>query len=465
MPEVVRKNLTIREIFGYEPTVYQEQVHVARLLQPYLTLVAHRRFGKTECGLMELLTGAFTCQKRLPIYSYIAPTLKQAKQIAWEKLVDYCNRAKAHGVTNIRINKSDTTIKILRGGSVGIATIDLAGWEEPDSLRGPYCDGMIIDEAADMKPGVWGKILAPKLADRHGWAIITGTVKGLDQFFDFFQKGVAGEGKEEFWNSLYFPIELTRGNIPWLDEYALNSLRSGVTATEWDQEMNCNWNASSDNILIPLKAIEVAKKRNLRDTYKMSGHTLGVDVKGTGADKICVARRWGNRFCGRKQFDEATPQFLAAYIIREVRNHDIDAVFLDGTGGYASGVMEALRAMGCPCPVYEIQFQSAAMDDAHYYNIRAEMWDKMAKCIELSGHLPDDRALDRELSCVSYSYKGNRLLIEPKESIRKKIGRSPDGADAYALTFAYPISKRLQNFNSNGNNGPSFVRDDFNLRT
>jgi len=48
---------------------------------------------------------------------------------------------------------------------------------------------MIVDEAASMKAGIWGEVLVPRLADRNGWAVITGTVKGMDQLYDFTPTG------------------------------------------------------------------------------------------------------------------------------------------------------------------------------------------------------------------------------------------------------------------------------------
>lgn len=465
MAKVKKIDITLKELFEYNPTVFQTEVHRQRQLVQYLTLVAHRRFGKTECGLLELLSGALTCQRRLPIYDYIAPTLKQAKKIAWDKLKFYCETAQKNGMKNIKISETNTNVKIYRGGKIGVATIGLGGWEEPESLRGPYNDGIIVDEAADMKPGLWGKVIAPKLADRRGWAMITGTVKGLDQFYDFYQKGIQGVNQEEFWGSLYFPIEKTRGGIPWLDDLALRVLRSGVTATEWDQEMNCNWVASDDNILIPLKHIDLAKARSLREQdYYRSEHVLGVDVASRGSDPYVIARRWGPWFVEHEALKDPDPELLAMKIKRKVQLHNIDAVFVDGTGGYAGALMLALRNIGVSCPIYEIGFKCKAVDELHYENIRAEMWDKMGKCIEKYAVIPDDIELHRELSCVTYDYKNKRMIIEPKEEIRKKLGRSPDRADAYALTFAYEVTPlHLQNTISCGNINKEVVRDEFEL--
>jgi phage terminase large subunit len=59
--------------------------------------------------------------------------------------------------------------------------IRLYGADNPDALRGPYLDGVVLDEFADMKPEVWHEVVRPMLADRRGWATFIGTPKGKNR--------------------------------------------------------------------------------------------------------------------------------------------------------------------------------------------------------------------------------------------------------------------------------------------
>jgi phage terminase large subunit len=54
-------------------------------------------------------------------------------------------------------------------------------------LRGPYLDGVVLDEFADMKPEVWHEVVRPMLADRRGWATFIGTPKGKNEFFRLYE--------------------------------------------------------------------------------------------------------------------------------------------------------------------------------------------------------------------------------------------------------------------------------------
>jgi hypothetical protein len=44
------------------------------------------------------------------------------------------------------------------------------------------------------------------------------------------------------------------------------------------------------------------------------------------------------------------------------------------------------------------------------------------------------------LSQTTYSFRGDRLLLEPKEQVKSRLGYSPDDADAFVLTFAQPVA-------------------------
>ena len=53
--------LTPGELLGYSPSVFQKEFHRVRREQTYTNLLAHRRWGKTEACLAELISGCLTC--------------------------------------------------------------------------------------------------------------------------------------------------------------------------------------------------------------------------------------------------------------------------------------------------------------------------------------------------------------------------------------------------------------------
>lgn len=454
------------ELIGYQPTSFQRRFHEVRRAQTYTTFVAHRRFGKTEACLAELVTGCLTCPLPSPNFKYIAPTLKQAKEIAWAPLMKMVARMRKNGVRGIDVSRTDGRVSFQCAVSAP-AVLQFSGLEEPDFLRGGYDDGMIVDEAASMKAGIWGEVLVPRLADRNGWAVITGTVKGMDQLYDFYSYGNPESDKyNPHWGSMYIPVSVTRGTLPWLSEENLEKMAAGMGGTDsiaWRQEMDLDWLANDGNLLVPLAVVREAMKRVLpEEEYRASASVLGVDTSSHGVDKTAMVRRQGRVVFPKKMFGDVDSLYLANQIVLEHRDRRLDAVFVDCTGGYGLGVVDNLRNMvGDEISVYEINFSSKANDSEHYANKRAEIWSLMAKWVS-TGVLPNDEQLCKDLTNVRFEIERGRLKLEDKKFVRARLGRSPDTADALALTFSYPVASGAEGAYA-GSGRALFARDAFTI--
>jgi hypothetical protein len=78
-----------------------------------------------------------------------------------------------------------------------------------------------------------------------------------------------------------------------------------------------------------------------------------------------------------------------------------------------------------------------------YANKRSEMWDGMAKWLKSGAVIPNHGELKTDLATPTYSFNAaGRLVLEPKDDIKKRGLRSTDIADALALTFAMPVAPR-----------------------
>ena len=86
---------------------------------------------------------------------------------------------------------------------------------------------------------------------------------------------------------------------------------------------------------------------------------------------------------------------------------------------------------------------SGRANDPRYDNKRTEMYFEAVDWIRRGGQLPPGQAsheLIAALSQTTYSFRGDRLLLEPKEQVKSRLGYSPDDADAFVLTFAQPVA-------------------------
>lgn len=171
------------------------------------------------------------------------------------------------------------------------------------------------------------------------------------------------------------------------------------------------------------------------EIYKYSQKRLGVDVAREGLDSTVLFPRQGLRLFKPVVMRGANNLEVAARILQAKKNWQYENVFVDNTGGFGGGVIDTLRQAG-EAP-YAIHFSQKAIDK-RYFNKRAEMWFNMAEWVKNGGCLPDIPQLINELTSVTYTTKDGKLLMEPKEHLKKRLGFSPDHADAFALTFALP---------------------------
>ena len=147
---------------GFIPRPWQAEVF--ENLMRFSVIVVHRQAGKTELAIVKLVHQALKTPDGR--FGYVAPLLKQAKGIAWDRLKAYARKVP---VTDI--NESELSVKL----GVNGARIRLFGADNPDGLRGLVFNGLVLDEVAQLAPWLWGEVLLPTLAAKQGWAIFIGT--------------------------------------------------------------------------------------------------------------------------------------------------------------------------------------------------------------------------------------------------------------------------------------------------
>lgn len=196
---------------------------------------------------------------------------------------------------------------------------------------------------------------------------------------------------------------------------------------------------SGFNSLLGSDDIDAAIARSYRaDEIASAPVVLGGDVARQGDDSSAVAKRQGRQAFPISMFRIPDTMVLAGQFIRLAKESGADGFFVDETGGYGAGVIDAMRQLGHT--VIGVQF-GGKPNDYRYFNKRSEMYFELAAWVKSGGALPDDRQLKEELCGTTFVYQGDKFRIVEKELIKKKLGRSPDKADALALTFAYPVAK------------------------
>lgn len=412
----------------YKPRPFwAKEIHPALDQYKRAVIVCHRRFGKTVGCINQLIMRALQNRLESPKYAYIAPFLKQAKMIAWEYLKKYTRT-----IPGVKVNESELWVELpsIYPDLTG-ARIYIIGADRPDSLRGTYLDGVILDEYAQMRKEVWGEIISPTLSDRHGWAVFIGTPKGQNQFYDIYLTAQ----KRDDWYCCLHTVEETH----LIDEKELESMKAAMTEAEIKQELYCDFAASAYDRLINLSLVNDAMEREIPQLdYQDSPKIMGVDVARFGDDSCCIFKRQGLMGFEPILYKNVDNMTFAGLIAQEIDEWGPDTVFVDS--GRGEGVIDRLRQIGYADKVVEVPFGGKAIKDTRYVNKRAEMWDECRLWLENGGCLPYMPELRTELCTPTYQFDGmNRIKLESKESVKDLMGRSPDIADALCLTFAYPV--------------------------
>jgi hypothetical protein len=410
----------------YQPRKWQRECHIAR--KRFTVLALHRRAGKTELAIMELIDKAMRFDKELGLFFYIAPFLKQAKAIAWARLKQKLSPLLVANAVDI--NEGDLLVTFKHNGCV----IRIFGGDNPDAMRGVRLDGCVIDEVAQVKPEVWNDIIQPALSDRQGWAMFIGTPTGVNLFSELYFRAQSLSG----WNAAKYTVYDTQS----IDPIEVERLKRDMPETAFAREYLCDFSAAGDDQLISLSDAEMAAKRQYTDKdVEGSARILGVDPARFGDDRSVIFKRQGLVAFQPLVYRGIDNMELAARVAQVIDDWEPDAVFVDSGAG--AGVIDRLRQLDFD-PI-EVPFGGKAMQPDQFVNRRTEMWWGMREWIHAGGQIPQDVALKQEIATPVYWFdQAGRKVLESKDEIKKRLqgGASPDLADALALTFAYPVRRR-----------------------
>ena len=411
----------------YQPRPWQAECH--RKARRFKVLALHRRAGKTELAIMQLIHNAVKCRLDLGFFVYIAPFLKQAKAIAWARLKQKCDVLARTGA--IDINESELLVTFKHNG----ASIRLFGADNPDALRGVRLDGVVIDEVANIKPEVWNDIIQPALSDRKGWALFIGTPAGINLFSELFYRA---SSLPDWWAARY-----TVHDTDALDPNEVARLKRDMPETAFAREYLCDFSAAGSDQLISMSDVEAAARIVYQDGDIIDMPlVVGVDPARFGDDRSVIVLRQGLRMEKPMIHHGVDNMQLAGLVAQVIDDRDPDAVFIDVGGG--AGVIDRLRQLDYY--IVEVPFGGKANQPNLFVNRRAEMWWQVKEWLGNGGSIPNDTALKAELSTPTYWFDAvGKRCLESKDEIKKRLqgGGSPDIADALALTFAYPVAKQL----------------------
>jgi hypothetical protein len=201
-----------------------------------------------------------------------------------------------------------------------------------------------------------------------------------------------------------------------------------------------------DSQVIPTGWVKAAQARWKPDAWRAFEMTaMALDPAGGGSDPAALAWRHAGWYAplvtlGAEETRDGSA--MAAAIV--TRRRGGCALVVDVGGGYGGDVSSRLRENGInPQPFNGAN--AAKRQAGHgmkFYNARAEAWWGFREALNPDQEggsmvaLPDDPELLADLTAPTFEVRTGGILIESKEDIRKRLGRSTNKGDAVVMCLA-----------------------------
>ncbi len=307
--------------------------------------------------------------------------------------------------------------------------------ENPDAFAGIHSNYgvcLIMDEASGIPQQIYSVsegFFTEPTSDRY-WFCFSNPRRNTGPFYDCFHANRA------FWKNKQIDSRTVEDTDKELFQRMLEQY--GEDSTVARVEVMGEFPRADDDAVIPMELVRAAINRDVSLTAS-EPIIWGLDVARYGGDSSALCVRQGNTVFEIKTFGSMDLMQLCGIIKNrydETTALDRPSEILVDVIGLGAGVVDRLSEQNLPAR--GINVAEAPATSKNYLNLRAELWFKVKEW--LAGRdccLPDDDELVAELASPVYKYTSSgKIKIESKEEMKKRGIKSPDKADALALTIA-----------------------------
>lgn len=372
-----------------------------------------------------------------------APTFSQVRAILWRYIRKHHRSADLAG----RVNQTEWLIDDeLVGYGRKPADHDESGFQ---GIHARYVL-VVLDEACGIPEQLW--IAADALATGPDCRILA--IGNPDNPASHFRKVCTpGSSWHQIAISAFDSPNLTGEEVP--EEMAVS-----LVGAEWVTEKAREWGEdnpvykskvlgefTADSPSQVVRASDIAKCRVPLEAKpppdSLEPVELGVDVGG-GGDETVIRERRGRRAGREWRAHTDRPEKIAPLILQAIRETGATAVKIDSIGvgfGVIGELRNAANRGEHQAQIMGVNVASAASKSDKYVNLRAEMWWEIGRGLsadvgwDLSVMDNADTAIAQLLEPRWDVDAKGRIRVEPKDEIIKRLGRSPDNADALLLAY------------------------------
>jgi len=218
---------------------------------------------------------------------------------------------------------------------------------------------------------------------------------------------------------------------PYLHKDYVPRLRE-IYPEDWvERFLEGSWDTGAENdVIIHPEWIRMAINRKLPEVNKP---VIGCDVARFGDDEIVIAIGNGNTLLEQDVTKKRSTMETAGKVMALSKKNNAQYVAVDDVN-IGGGVTDRLREMRLK-GVIPINGGAKANREDRYANLKTEIWWHGRELFkEGKVSIINDSDLIRQLSSVKYIYRSNgKIMAEPKDDTKKRLGCSPDRADALLM--------------------------------
>lgn len=432
-----------------DPVVYAHDVHglwcwdkQAEILRacanhPRVSVSSGHKIGKSVSAA--LLAHWWIQTKKNSLVVFTSSTDRQVRKILWKEF------SKLHTTARIPLGGKlakdpGTGYELPDGRAVyGFSTKD------PERMAGISGENLlfIIDEASGVSQDIFEAIEGNRAGGARV-AMFSNPTQTSGEFYD------SHHSKRQF----YKTFRISSTETPNVAQG--RTVVSGLATRAWVEEKRQEWGESSplwavrvlgefpgqgDNSVVPL-ALVTSRQLSEEDEPLPEANAvleLGIDPARYGDDPTAICARRGKFVFPieeRMGLDSQGIRDFALDVIRKYRHPSehrirckVDVI------GLGAGAYDFLKEIDFIDAV-PVSSSEASDDTEQYTNLRSQLCFAVTEFLKNGGILPEDGKLEGELVAAKYSFDARgRLKVQPKDEIKKQLGRSPNRADALSLAI------------------------------
>ena len=405
-----------------------------------ISIVSGHGTGKS-CTLAWLIIWYLFCFKDAQI-PCTAPSAEQMHDILWKELSIWLDKLPEQVAA--KYDYVGGYLRIKERPRSWFARAKTARKENPEALAGVHSNYVltIVDEGSGVPEEIFNTA--------------EGALTGENVMVIMISNGTRNEG--------YFYDSHHSDAVAW-QQLSLNSEDSPIVESGYIERIATKHGKDSDEYKIrvlgqfpevgvmdsrgyvPLiNENQIIKSPNIPFTGRVK---MGIDPAGEGDDQTV--------WCGRDVFiakvlaieQTSSPKSIAlktatlVEFIKEKAKIDEEDIIIDDFG-VGSKVSTQLAILKDRILAETTNWAEKADDEEVYANKRAECYFRARQWLIEGGMIADDNLI-KELTKIKYrrTIAGKKIIMEKKE-LKKEMKRSPDNADAFALTFFTPDDDNLE---------------------